>query len=158
VNLSAIPEPWLRWQRELLAGGMPKSISESLGLYRDRLHPSAGTKLGEAWWEIDDSISADAAVSEIVMQLEMVGWPLLNDWLSRESLRRRVDEGDFGFSKANLPLRVAMAQALLLMDGGPSRELHAKLEECRRNAGEQKLRMVEKFEDWVRAQAEQPRH
>jgi hypothetical protein len=155
VNLSAIPEPWLRWQRELLAGGMPKAISESLGLYRDRLHPSAGAKLGEAWWEIDDSIGADSAVSEIVMQLEMVGWPLLDDWLTRDGLKRRVDEGDFGFSKANLPLRVAMAQALLLMDGGPSPELRAILEECRRHAGEQYMRMVQKFEAWVNAQAEQ---
>jgi hypothetical protein len=56
------------------------------------------------------------------MRLELVGWPLLDDWLTRDGLKRRVDEGDSGFSKANLPLRVAMAQALLLLDGGPRTE------------------------------------
>lgn len=38
LNLAFAPEPWLRWQAEYLGAGMPKSVSESLGLYRERLH------------------------------------------------------------------------------------------------------------------------
>jgi hypothetical protein len=44
INLAVAPAPWLDWQRELL-GGLPKSVSEPLGLYRDRLYP-AGTPAG----------------------------------------------------------------------------------------------------------------
>jgi hypothetical protein len=68
---------------------------------------------------------------------------------------RRIDKGTFSFLKANLDLRVPMVQASLLMDGGPSAALHSKLEECLRNSPEQNLRVVQKFEAWVNAQAEQ---
>lgn len=44
INLAVAPAPWLDWIRER-RGSLPKSVSESLGLYRDRLHP-AGTSPG----------------------------------------------------------------------------------------------------------------
>ncbi|PVU82037.1 hypothetical protein DDP54_02320 [Cellulomonas sp. WB94] len=58
VNLSFAPEPWLRWMAEWLGARMPKSVSESLGLYRERLHPE-GTPAGtDGWWEVSDAASA----------------------------------------------------------------------------------------------------
>src|SRR5215831_12700174 len=51
INLVVAPAPWLDWMRESL-GSLPKSVRESLGLYRDRLHP-AGTPAGvDKWWQI----------------------------------------------------------------------------------------------------------
>jgi hypothetical protein len=46
LNLAVAPEPWLRWNRVKLGPGMPKAVTESLGLYRERLHP-AGTVPGQ---------------------------------------------------------------------------------------------------------------
>lgn len=46
INLAVAPEPWLRWSRVKLGPGMPKSVTESLGLYRERLHPHGAAR---AW-------------------------------------------------------------------------------------------------------------
>jgi hypothetical protein len=35
INLAVAPAPWLDWRRESL-GSLPKSVTESLGLWRDR--------------------------------------------------------------------------------------------------------------------------
>jgi hypothetical protein len=39
INLSVAPFPWLDWLNSSM-GSVPKSITASLGLYRDRLHPT----------------------------------------------------------------------------------------------------------------------
>jgi hypothetical protein len=105
-----------------------------------------------AWWAVSDSRSADAAVSEMVIQLEMVGWPLLEEWLTPEGIARQVDASEFGYPKGT-PLQKAMAQALLLMDRGPSEALDSALARCAQTAPEPKTRSVSEFSVWVRAQA-----
>ena len=49
VNLAFAPEPWLRWEKENLGAGMPKSVSESLGMYRERLHPEGTPARTDGW-------------------------------------------------------------------------------------------------------------
>jgi hypothetical protein len=152
VNLAAMPEQWLRWQREILGPGMPASISESLGLYRDRLHPADGTSGGDDWWEITEKNSAQLAVSEMVRQLESEGWPLLEDWLTHEGLAKRIGEGSFGFFQAN-DRKTAMAQALLLMDAGPSAALDGWLEQCIESSTYVQKVDAERFKDWALTQS-----
>jgi hypothetical protein len=77
VNLAFAPEPWLRWEREHLAAGMPKSVTESLGLYRERLHPAGTPERTDGWWELSDVVSARAAVADMMVQLDRSGWPVL---------------------------------------------------------------------------------
>lgn len=73
VNLAFAPEPWLRWERESLGSGMPKTVTESLGLYRERLHPGGTPSGTDGWWEVSDDRSARLAVADMVVQLERSG-------------------------------------------------------------------------------------
>lgn len=66
VNLAFAPEPWLRWQAECLGAGMPRSVSESLGLYRERLHPERTPRGTDGWWDVTDDESAGLAVADMV--------------------------------------------------------------------------------------------
>jgi hypothetical protein len=76
INLAVALAPWLDWMRESL-GALPKSVSASLGLYRDRLHP-AGTRAGvDGWWQISGDADAIAAAVDMVAQLAAHGWPTL---------------------------------------------------------------------------------
>src|SRR3954453_12590879 len=70
VNLGFAPEPWLRWQQECLGAGMPKSVPESLGLYRERLHPEGTPEGTNGWWEVSDAASARLAISDMNVQLD----------------------------------------------------------------------------------------
>jgi len=64
INLAVAPAPWLGWKRESL-GSLPKSVRESLGLYRDRLHP-AGTPAGvDKWWRISSDSNARLAAADM---------------------------------------------------------------------------------------------
>ncbi|MCY7289762.1 MAG: DUF4304 domain-containing protein [Cryobacterium sp.] len=58
VNLAFAPEPWRRWQAENLGADKPKSMSESLGLYRERLHPEGTPEDTDGWWDVADDESA----------------------------------------------------------------------------------------------------
>jgi hypothetical protein len=53
INLSIAPSSWLDWLNASL-GPLPKSVTESLGLYRDRLHPSRSPAGRDIWWEITE--------------------------------------------------------------------------------------------------------
>ncbi len=86
MNLGFAPEPWLRWQAETLGSGMPKQVSESLGLYRERLHPEGTPRGSDGWWELFDEDSAHAAVADMCVQLDRSGWPALDQmFLARDS-------------------------------------------------------------------------
>ena len=78
VNLAFALEPWLRWETEDLGVGMPKSVSESLGLYRERLHPEGTPEGTDGWWDVSDDESARLAVADMNTQLERAGWPILD--------------------------------------------------------------------------------
>lgn len=154
VNLGFAPEPWLRWMAHRLGATMPKSVSESLGLYRERLHP-AGTPAGlDGWWEVTDEASAQAAVGDMITQLDRAGWPVLEEMFSREAMMARLREGDLGMMKrASSGVVFARAEALLLMDGGPSDALEAQLAHALSNVIPSQREHAERFDAWVRAQA-----
>ena len=80
----------------------------------------------------------------IIIQLQHVGQPQrFFDHIARIELLPQID------------ITNAQGMRWRLRDQLSSPELYAILEECRRHAGEQYMRMVQKFEAWVNAQAEQ---
>jgi hypothetical protein len=150
VNVAFAPEPWLRWQAADAGGGMPKSVPESLGLYRQRLHPAgslhpAGTRSAyDAWWAVSDEGSAHLAVADMNAQLDAAGWPVLESMFSRDAMLARLHDGDLGFfQRSHFEHYFVRAEALLLMDAGPSAELEACLDTLR----------DDEFGAWVRTQA-----
>lgn len=154
VNLGFAPEPWLRWMAEWIGPRMPKSVSESLGLYRERLHPE-GTPAGtEGWWEVADEASARAAVADMITQLDRAGWQVLEDMFSRDAMMARLREGDLGMMKrSNFGVFFARAEALLLMDDGASDALESQLAYALSNVIPSQRENAERFDAWVRGQA-----
>jgi len=134
---------------------MPKVVSESLGLYRQRLHP-VGTPPGtHAWWQVSDATSANVAVHDMVDQLERDGWPVLDRLLSRDGMLEQVRHGDLGMAKqpkANANVYFARAEALLLMDMGPGDALYERLSFALENATPEQSANAERFDAWVRVQ------
>ncbi len=133
---------------------MPKSVPESLGLYRDRLHPE-GTPLDEdGWWDVVDDDSARIAVADMRAQLDRAGWPVLEAMFSREAMMSRLREGDLGMMKRhNFGLLFARAEALLLMTGGSSDALESCLERALMNVTPSQRDNAARFDAWVRAEA-----
>lgn len=154
VNISAAPEPWLRWQGYGLGWSVPKSVTESLGLYRDRLHPT-GTPVGaDGWWEITGQRSAMAAVTDMVKQLEESGWGILDQLLRRDGMLDQIRRGDLGdFRREHHAVYFARAEALLLMDLGPSAALDACLTSALEGGMPEQRERAEQFDNWVRDQA-----
>lgn len=154
VNLSFAPEPWLRWERERLGAGMPKAVTEALGLYRERLHPDGTPEGVDGWWEISDEVSARAAVMDMNVQLNRAGWPVLSQLFSRESMMAKLRQGDLGMVKrSNFGVFFARAEALMLMDAGPSEELESALGYALDNSLPRQRENAERFDRWVRAEA-----
>jgi len=158
VNISVAPEPWLRRQGARLPHGLPKAIPESLGLSRDRLHPD-GTPAGvDGWWEITDSTSAQAVADDIVGQLSRGGWATLDRLLNRSEILAQVRTGDLGFmQREHFLVFFAMAEALLLMDDGPSQALEDQLALAREHVTPIQKDKAEHFETWVRAESNRSR-
>lgn len=154
VNLAFSPEPWLRWQAQRLGNGMPKQVSESLGLYRERLHPDGTPAGSDGWWEVFDDDSARVAVADMCVRLERTGWPVLEQMFSRDAFRRRLREGDLGMMKrSNFEVFFARAEALMLMDDGISEELEVQLRSALRDVMPSQRENAERFDTWVRGQA-----
>lgn len=154
INLAVAPEPWLRWSRVNLGPGMPKSITEALGLYRERLHPEGTAPGQDVWWEITDAASAMSAVADMVIQLDVAGWPVLERLLRPESMLEQVRTGILGnWKRSNAGVLFARAEALLLMDGGPSPELHERLQFALESCTPQQREHALEFDAWVRQQA-----
>jgi hypothetical protein len=154
VNLAFAPEPWLRWEAETLGAGMPKSVAESLGLYRERLHPQ-GSPVGiDGWWDVSDEESARAAVADMNAQLDRAGWPVLERMFSRDAMMARLRDGDLGMMKrSSLGVFFARAEALLLMDAGPSDALESQLDYALSNVMPTQREHAELFDAWVHAEA-----
>ena len=155
VNLAVAPEPWLRWEREHLGAVVPKAVTESLGLYRERLHPS-GTPAGtDGWWEVDaDTQSAFGAASDMVAQLRESGWHVLDRMLAPGGMLEQVRNGDLGYIKREIfGVVFARAGALLLMDKGPSVELDEQLDYALEHVTPQQREHALRFDSWVRQQA-----
>ncbi|WP_344157913.1 DUF4304 domain-containing protein [Nocardioides koreensis] len=154
VNLAFAPEPWLRWEAEKLGAGMPKSVSESLGLYRQRLHPEGTPESTDGWWDVTNEETAHLVVADMIAQLDRAGWPVLESMFSREAMMSRLQDGDLGMMKrSNFGVFFARAEALLLMDGGPSDALESQLAYALDNVMPTQRDHAEQFDSWVRAQA-----
>jgi hypothetical protein len=154
VNLAFAPEPWLRWQAEKLGAGMPKLFMEYLGLFRQRLHPEGTPEGTDAWWVVSDEESAHRAVTDMNAQLERAGWPVLEGMFSRDAMMARLRDDNLGWARrSNFEGYFASAEALLLMDAGPSAALESRLTSLESNATPGRRATVERFEAWVRAQA-----
>ena len=154
VNLAFAPEPWLRWEAENLGAGMPKSVSESLGLYRQRLHPEGTPEGTDGWWDVSDDESARVAVADMNTQLDRTGWPVLERMFSREAMMARLRDGDLGMMKrSTFGVFFARAEALLLMDVGPSDELESQLDYALSSVIPTQRNNAERFDAWVRAEA-----
>lgn len=154
INLAFAPEPWLRWEREKLGAGMPKSVTESLGLYRERLHPEGTPEGTDGWWEVSNDETARLAVADMNVQLERAGWPVLEAMFSRESMLTRLRAGDLGMMKRfNFGVFFARAEALMLMDDGPSEALESSLSYALDHVMPNQRDNAERFDAWVRQQA-----
>ena len=154
VNLSFAPEPWLRWTAEGLGAAMPKSVTESLGLYRERLHPEGTPQRKDGWWEVTDDASARTAVEDMNVQLDRAGWPVLDSMFSREAMLARLRQGDLGMmQRTNFGVLFARAEALLLMVDGPSDALESQLTYALTNVMPNQREHAEQFDAWVRSEA-----
>ena len=119
INLALAPAPWLDFQSR--AKPLPKTLSETYGLFRDRL----GTV-----WDIPSPDAAEPVVLDMLAALERDGWPLLNRLLDRtwflEYLRTdglgEIKQA-YGFDKY-----FAKSEAILLSDDGPSPALDELLD------------------------------
>ena len=154
VNLAFAPEPWLRWMRRELGSETPKAVPESLGLYRERLHPDGTPEGSDGWWDVGDDESARAAVADMNVQLQRAGWPVLEEMFAREAMMVRLREGDLGMMKrSNFGVFFARAEALMLMDDGPSEALESALQYALDNCIPRQRENAERFDQWVRAEA-----
>lgn len=154
INLAVAPEPWLRWQREQLGKGMPRSATQCLGLYRERLHPTGTPEGTDGWWDVGGAESAVAAATDMAVQLESAGWPVLGRMLSAGGMLDQVRRGDLGSMKrADFRVFFARAEALLLMDRGPSDELEESLQDALEHCMPVQKENAIQFDEWVRGQS-----
>jgi len=76
IDVAVAPAPWLDWMREWL-GSLPKSVHESLGLYRERLHPAGALAGVDGWWQVRSGKEARVAAAGMVVRLAGHGWPVI---------------------------------------------------------------------------------
>jgi hypothetical protein len=90
----------------------------------------------------------------MVRQLDLAGWPVLERMFSREEMMSRLGDGDLGMMKrSNFGVFFARAEALLLMDAGPSGALESQLDYALSNAMPGQRDQAERFDAWVRREA-----
>jgi hypothetical protein len=134
---------------------MPKAIPESMGLYQRRLSPSNTPDGDEGWWRVDSPRRVPQVVDDMRAQLERRGWPVLTRLIERDAMVARVRRGELGFwRKTNVPAYFATAEALLLMDAGPSPALDEQLALVRATSTAAQAESTAHFIHWVRQQAE----
>lgn len=133
---------------------MPKSVSESLGLFRGRLNPEGTPESQDDWWKVSDAESAHTAVADMIVQLDRAGWPVLEQMFTRDAFMARLQDGDLGMHRrSNSDVVFARAEALLLMDAGPSDALESRLSHALNNVTPYELEYAKRFDAWVRSEA-----
>ena len=153
VNLSVAPEPWLAW-RAVQHGALPKTISESSGLYRERLHPTGAPVDVDGWWEVNHPDDAAVVAADMVRQLDRAGWPTLERLLDRNAMVDQVRAGDLGYvTREHHDVLFARALALLVSDHGPSRELDEQLAHALEHVLDSQRENAVEFDVWVRERA-----
>ena len=87
-------------------------------------------------------------------QLDRAGWPVLDAMFSREAMLARLHDVDLGMMRrSNFGVYFARAEALLLMDGGPSEPLESHLNYALDNVLPTQREQAERFDAWVRIEA-----
>ena len=144
----------MRWLREEEPGHYPKGVYEYLGLYRQRLYPTWARHAND-WWRISDEASARSAAQDMVAQLELHGWPVLEALLTRDGFVDYLRRGDLGLFQLedDWDELFARAHALLLMDAGPSSELDEWLSAAADDVVEEEPGAATAFGSWVRDQS-----
>jgi hypothetical protein len=147
VNLAVIPEPWWGWQVSHLGSAVPKTPRESLGLWRDRLHPTAEVSDGrsEPWWLVRDEASAVRCGQDVNHQLTTGALARLRRLLDRDTMLAAVRSGDFGF----VHFHVDAALAVLLADEGESAELTRVLVRLASEPDDRRRAYNERIIAWV---------
>jgi len=98
--------------------------------------------------------SAEVAVHDMTIQLGRAGWAVLDGMFDREVMLARLREGDLGWRKRELSdVFFARAEALMLMEAGPSKALDAKLAFALELVTPAQREHAERFDAWVRSQA-----
>jgi uncharacterized protein DUF4304 len=155
VSMGFAPEPWLRWEAEHLGTQLPERVSESVCLYWHQLGPEGRLADEEQSWDVYDQESALLAVSDMVVQLDRVGWPVLERMFDRTAMVERVRSRELGSIRNSATIAfLARAEALLLMDAGPSDTLESLLAHSMNTSPAGGRAHAERFNSWVRAQAE----
>ena len=152
INTAVAPRPWLDWS-EVKFGRPVKSVKESDGLWRDRVHAtdSRVTRGGEPWWGVTDTRSARMTADDMVEQLEATALPTLERLLRREEFVRTVREGDLGFAKSSsLPTFFDWALLTLLADEPPSEEFKALLAKVATSPEERTADAARRLTAWAR--------
>lgn len=89
----------------------------------------------------------------MVTQLGRAGWPVLECMFSREEMMSRLQSGDLGtMTRSTFRVLSALAEALLLIDAGPSDDLESRLDDALSNVVPRQRDNAERFDAWVRAQ------
>ena len=153
INLSLAPKPWLDWLAHSLRRA-PKNVSESHGLYRQRLHPSTAPKDHDVWWEIASERDAANAADDMVAALDSIGLPLLSRLLSRDQLWKQITEQDLGFVRGpHHAVFFKCAEAILIADDGPSARLDSVLHYLDEHTSERQRASNQLLAQWVRERA-----
>jgi hypothetical protein len=154
VNFGVAPEPWLRYEAHILGARMPKQVGASLTLWGDRLS-APSTNGSELWWRVTDETSAAAVTAEILGSLDARVLQQLDLLLDRRNFLSSVRAGDLGFFQRREVLvgMFARAEALLLMDDGPSSRLSALVEQMEATANPFQQKSTHAAIAWIRNQA-----
>ncbi|MGH8879343.1 MAG: DUF4304 domain-containing protein [Stackebrandtia sp.] len=153
INMSVAPRPWLDWQENNL-GRRPKTISESLGLYRSRLHPTGSEPGADTWWEVTGPGDAGLVARDMADRLAADGWTFLTALLDRERMIAQIRNRDLGMIRGQKWTGLlARAEAVMLSDHGPSHDLDRLLEVEVTEATPPQRDNAERFADWVRNRA-----
>jgi hypothetical protein len=108
----------------------------------------------DGWWDVTDPESAVAAATDMVVQLEAAGWPILDGMLTEGGMLDQIRRGSLGHMKrANLGVLFARAEALLLMNKGPSENLDVSLRYALENCTATQRENAVRFDEWVRTQS-----
>ena len=90
----------------------------------------------------------------MVAQLESAGWPVLDRMLADGGILEQIRRGDLGHMKrVDHEVLFARAEALLLMDQGPSEELNESLRNALEHCTGKQKENAMRFDEWVRAQS-----
>jgi Domain of unknown function (DUF4304) len=153
INLSVAPSPWLDWLNTSSVS-LPKSITEPLGLYRDRLNPTGSPAERDMWWQVHDDVDAQEIAHDMVVQLEARGLPRLLNLLDRENLLAVVRAGHLGFFKSsNFDVYFKRAEAVLIADRGLTPELEQLLDYDIAHSSPTQKQNAEMFAAWAHSRA-----